>query len=55
LQVHTEVCQFWDSLAPFGSLFNLLITAVVGRLGDALDERLRRNKELQRELSQFDL
>lgn len=55
LQVHTDVGQFRDSLAPFSSLFNLLITAVVERLGDSLDGRLQRNRALQRELAQFDL
>jgi len=55
LQVKTEVGQFWDSLAPFTCLFNLLITSIVERLGPAIDERVARNRELQRELDQFDL
>lgn len=55
LQVKTDVGQFWDSLAPFTCLFNLLITAIVERLGPTIDGRIARNRELQRELKQFDL
>lgn len=55
LQVKTDVGQFWDSLAPLTCLFNLLITAIVERLGPTLDERVARNRELQGELNQFDL
>ncbi|SEI67213.1 sap1 transcriptional regulator SapR [Paraburkholderia diazotrophica] len=55
LQVKTDVGQFWDSLAPLTCLFNLLITSIVERLGPAIDERVARNRELQRELDQFDL
>ncbi|KVR43336.1 sap1 transcriptional regulator SapR [Burkholderia ubonensis] len=55
LQVKTDVGQFWDSLAPLTCLFNSLITATVERLGPGIDERVARNKELQRELDQFDL
>ncbi len=54
LQVKTDVGQFWDSLAPLTCLFNLLISAVVDRLGDAIDARVARNRELQRELDQFE-
>ncbi|CAN7589546.1 MurR/RpiR family transcriptional regulator [Trinickia sp. LjRoot230] len=54
LQVKTDVGQFWDSLAPLTCLFNLLITAVVDRLGTAIDERIARNRELQHELNQFE-
>ncbi|MFL9901696.1 MurR/RpiR family transcriptional regulator [Paraburkholderia fungorum] len=55
LQVKTDVGQFWDSLAPLTCLFNLLISAIVDRLGPTLDERVARNRELQGELNQFDL
>jgi DNA-binding MurR/RpiR family transcriptional regulator len=55
LQVKTNVGQFWDSLAPLTCLFNLLITSIVERLGPTIDERVARNRELQRELDQFDL
>jgi len=55
LQVKTDVGQFWDSVAPLTCLFNLLITSIVERLGAAIDERVARNRELQRELDQFDL
>ncbi|HEY2020887.1 sap1 transcriptional regulator SapR [Paraburkholderia sp.] len=55
LQVKTDVGQFWDSLAPLTCLFNLLISAVVERLGPAIDGRVARNRELQSEFDQFDL
>lgn len=55
LQVKTDVGQFWDSLAPLTCLFNLLITSIVERLGSTIDKRVARNRELQRELDQFDL
>ncbi|WP_233859330.1 sap1 transcriptional regulator SapR [Paraburkholderia sp. HD33-4] len=55
LQVKTDVGQFWDSLAPFTCLFNLLITSIVERLGSTFDKRVAHNRELQRELDQFDL
>ncbi|BCZ80500.1 RpiR family transcriptional regulator [Paraburkholderia terrae] len=55
IQVKTDVGQFWDSLAPLTCLFNLLLTSIVERLGPAIDQRVARNRELQRELDQFDL
>lgn len=55
IQVKTDVGQFWDSLAPLTCMFNLLLTSIVERLGPAIDERVARNRELQRELDQFDL
>lgn len=55
LQVKTDVGQFWDSLAPLTCLFNLLISAIVERLGPNVDERVARNRELQSEFDQFDL
>nr|AIA14559.1 Unknown Function [uncultured bacterium] len=55
LQVKTDVGQFWDSLAPLTCLFNLLISAIVERLGPAIDERVSRNRQLQSEFDQFDL
>ncbi|MFM0628303.1 sap1 transcriptional regulator SapR [Paraburkholderia xenovorans] len=54
LQVKTDVGQFWDSLAPLTCLFNLLISAIVERLGPRIDERVARNRELQSEFDQFD-
>ncbi|WP_431825015.1 sap1 transcriptional regulator SapR [Burkholderia sp. F1] len=54
LQVRTDVGQFRDSLAPLACLFNLLITAVVDRLGPAIDRRVARNRELQRTFDQFE-
>ena len=53
--VKTDVGQFWDSLAPLTCLFNLLISAIVERLGPGIDERVARNHELQSEFDQFDL
>ncbi|WP_144137544.1 sap1 transcriptional regulator SapR [Paraburkholderia sp. BCC1884] len=55
LQVKTDVGQFWDSLAPLTCLFNLLMSAIVERLGPDIDERVARNRELQSEFDQFDL
>ena len=54
LQVKTDVGQFWDSLAPLTCLFNLLLSAVVDRLGSTLDERVARNRELQHIFDQFE-
>jgi hypothetical protein len=36
-------------------LFNLITDAVIARLGSRLDQRLLRNKGLQKELGQFEL
>jgi DNA-binding MurR/RpiR family transcriptional regulator len=55
LQLKTDVEQFWDAWSPLAALQNLLLTAVVERLGPGLDARLARNKELQREFGQFEL
>ncbi|MGY6159023.1 sap1 transcriptional regulator SapR [Paraburkholderia strydomiana] len=54
LQVKTDVGQFWDSLAPLTCLFNLLLSSIVECLGPAIDGRVARNRELQRELDQFE-
>ncbi|AOI88223.1 MurR/RpiR family transcriptional regulator [Burkholderia pseudomultivorans] len=54
LQVKTDVGQFWDSLAPLTCLFNLLISAVIDRLGPAIDRRVARNRELQHTFDQFE-
>ncbi|WP_368770159.1 MurR/RpiR family transcriptional regulator [Enterobacter cloacae] len=54
LQVKTDTCQFWDSLAPVSCLFNLLLSGVVEALGDALADRLTINRELQQEFGQFE-
>ncbi len=55
LQVKTDIQQFWDAWSPLACLQNLLLSAVVERLGASLDTRLALNKELQRELGQFEL
>lgn len=55
LQLKTDVEQFWDAWSPLACLQNLLLSSVVERLGPRLDPRLSRNKELQRELAQFEL
>ena len=54
LQLETDAGQFWDSLAPMCCLFNLLVDAVILRLGPQVDARLARNKALQKELGQFE-
>jgi DNA-binding MurR/RpiR family transcriptional regulator len=55
LQLKTDVGQFWDAWSPLACLQNLFLSAVVERLGSSLDARLAMNKELQRELGQFEL
>ncbi|MCL2891951.1 MurR/RpiR family transcriptional regulator [Brenneria tiliae] len=54
LQVQTDTGHFWDSLAPLSCLFNLLLSAVVERLGDRLASRLALNRQLQQEFGQFE-
>lgn len=54
LQVKTDTGHFWDSLAPIGCLFNLLLSAVVERLGPSLSRRLAENRALQQEFGQFE-
>ncbi|CPR15262.1 MurR/RpiR family transcriptional regulator [Brenneria goodwinii] len=54
LQVHTDTGHFWDSLAPLSCLFNLLLSAVVERLGERLEPRLALNRRLQQEFGQFE-
>lgn len=54
LQVHTDTGHFWDSLAPLSCLFNLLLSAVVERLGERLGPRLALNRQLQEEFGQFE-
>ncbi|HWQ09625.1 MAG TPA: hypothetical protein VN436_10970, partial [Holophaga sp.] len=54
LQIKTDVQQFWDAWSPLVCLQNLFLSAVVERLGPSLDDRLAKNKELQRELGQFE-
>lgn len=55
LQLKTDIQQFWDALSPLACLQNLLISALVERLGSSLDARLALNKNLQRELGQFEI
>jgi DNA-binding MurR/RpiR family transcriptional regulator len=55
LQLKTEVNQFWDTWSPLACLHNLLLSAAVEQLAPNLDGRLALNKELQRELGQFEL
>ena len=54
LQVKTDTGNFWDSLAPVSCLFNLLLSAVVERLGPKLSARLAQNRLLQQEFGQFE-
>ncbi|MEG1247160.1 MAG: MurR/RpiR family transcriptional regulator [Citrobacter sp.] len=54
LQVKTDTGHFWDSLAPISCLFNLLLSAVVAQLGDALAGRLQTNRQLQQQFGQFE-
>ncbi|MFM2482133.1 MurR/RpiR family transcriptional regulator [Celerinatantimonas sp. YJH-8] len=54
LQVKTATGQFWDSLAPFTYLFNLLLSSVVEQRNDTVGQRLTENRMLQKELGQFE-
>jgi DNA-binding MurR/RpiR family transcriptional regulator len=54
LPVGTESHLFWDNQAPFQSLSNLLLDAVIARLGDAIEPRLRRLRELQDHFEAFE-
>jgi DNA-binding MurR/RpiR family transcriptional regulator len=52
LPVGTQSHLFWDK-APFLSLSNLLLDAVIARLGDAIEPRLRKLRELQDRFEAF--
>lgn len=54
LQLKTDVGQFWDSLAPLACLLNLIVSAVAEKYGDRLDERLAKNRQLQKTFGQFE-
>jgi DNA-binding MurR/RpiR family transcriptional regulator len=47
LSVSTESHLFWDSQAPFLTLGNLLLDAVISRLGDSVEKRVRKMRALQ--------
>jgi DNA-binding MurR/RpiR family transcriptional regulator len=53
LTVGTQSHLFWDNQAPFLSLSNLLLDAVIAKLGDAIEPRLRRLRELQDRFEAF--
>lgn len=55
LQLKINIQQIWDAWSPLTCLQNLLLSAVVERLGPNLDTRLALNKELQKELGQWEL
>ncbi|WP_339544445.1 MurR/RpiR family transcriptional regulator [Pseudomonas sp. RA_35y_Pfl2_P32] len=54
LQLKTDVGQFWDSPAPLACLLNLMVSAVAEKYGERLDERLARNRQLQKAFGQFE-
>ncbi|BBP76137.1 MurR/RpiR family transcriptional regulator [Pseudomonas gingeri NCPPB 3146 = LMG 5327] len=54
LQLKTDVGQFWDSPAPLACLLNLVVSAVAEKYGERLDERLARNRQLQKAFGQFE-
>ena len=54
LQLKTDTGHFWDSLSPFSCLFNLMLSSVVEQLGPVMEQRLATNRQLQRELGQFE-
>jgi DNA-binding MurR/RpiR family transcriptional regulator len=47
LSVSTESQLFWDSQAPFLTLGNLLLDAVISRLGGSVEKRVRKMRALQ--------
>jgi len=53
LTVGTQSHLFWDNQAPFLSLSNLLLDAVITTLGDAIEPRLRRLRDLQEHFEAF--
>lgn len=54
LQIKTDVGQFWDSPAPLACLLNLTVSAVAQQYGEHLDERLAKNRQLQKAFGQFE-
>ena len=54
LQIKTDVGQFWDSPAPLACLLNLMVSAVAQQYGEHLDERLAKNRQLQKAFGQFE-
>ncbi len=53
LSVGTQSHLFWDNQAPFLSLANLLLDAVITELGDAVEPRLSKLRELQDKFEAF--
>jgi DNA-binding MurR/RpiR family transcriptional regulator len=53
LTVSTQSHLFWDNQAPFLSLSNLLLDAVIAKLGEAIEPRLRRLRDLQEHFEAF--
>jgi len=51
--VQTDVGFFWDSTVPIVSLLNLLMNAVVQKLGDKVGERVSRLEKLQGRFGAF--
>lgn len=54
LQIKTDVGQFWDSPAPLACLLNLMVSAVAQQYGEHLDQRLAKNRQLQKAFGQFE-
>jgi DNA-binding MurR/RpiR family transcriptional regulator len=53
LSVGTQSHLFWDNQAPFLSLNNLLLDAVITRLGESIEPRLGKLRELQDKFEAF--
>ena len=53
LSVSTDSNLFWDSQAPFLTLGNLLLDAVISRLGDPVEGRVRIMRALQERFEAF--
>lgn len=53
LSVSTQSNLFWDNQAPFASLTNLMLDALIVRLGDRVEPRLKQLRLLQDRLGVF--
>lgn len=53
LSVSTQSQLFWDNQAPFLSLSNLLLDAVIAKLGDFIEQRLSKLRLLQDRFEAF--
>lgn len=53
LSVRTQSHLFWDNQPPFLTLTNLLLEAIITKLGDSIEPRLGKLRELQHKFEAF--